>query len=344
MPLELVAIEPHKPILSEYIDGPIQPNQIRFQTEFAAAKHGTELGLYTSTSVGANQHYDSEWQMFFPNEASDIFPLGLGNMAVGSVTEVGSSVKRFKPSDKVFCYTNCRQTVTRNEDSADLRHLPEQMSWQAAVCIDPTEFALGAVRDGCVRVGDAVAVFGLGAIGLFILQLARVQGAETVFAIDPIALRREVAIDLGADAVFDPSSVDVSYQIKKATAKRGTDVSFEVSGNYTALHHAIRSVAFGGNVVTVAVYKEAKGGLELGAEWHLNRPNMISTRACSDPNREHPRWDDRRIIDTSFRLLRDGKLQSQPIVQPVVPFGDVVEAYIDIDQHPERSVKLGVTF
>jgi threonine dehydrogenase-like Zn-dependent dehydrogenase len=189
-----------------------------------------------------------------------------------------------------------------------------------------------------------MAVFGLGAIGLFIVQFAKMQGAEVVFAVDPIKLRREVAMKVGADAVFDPTVCDVSYEIKKATGKRGTDVNIEVSGNYNALHHAIRSVAFGGNVVTVAVYKEAKGGLELGAEWHINRPNLISTRACSDPNRDHPRWNDRRIIDTCFRLLRDGRLQTENIVQPVVPFKDVVDAYISISEHPERSIKLGVAF
>ena len=42
MPLELVAIEPRKPILRGYTDEPLEPNQVRFKTEFAAAKHGTE--------------------------------------------------------------------------------------------------------------------------------------------------------------------------------------------------------------------------------------------------------------------------------------------------------------
>ncbi|MBM3234893.1 zinc-binding alcohol dehydrogenase [Candidatus Poribacteria bacterium] len=344
MPLELVAIEQHKPILREYADSPLAPNQVRFKPAFAAAKHGTELGLYKGLSVDVRQRYDGEWQMFFPEAGRNIFPVGLGNMAVGVVAEVGSSVKKFKPSDRVFCHTNFRQTVTRNEDNADLRHLPEGMSWKAAVCIDPAEFALGAVRDGHVRVGDAVAVFGLGAIGLFIVQFARMQGAEVVFGVDPINLRREVAMKIGADAVFDPNACDASYEIKKATNKRGADVNFEVSGNYNALHHAIRSVAFGGNVVAVAVYKEAKGGLELGAEWHINRPHLISSRACSDPNRDHPRWNDSRIIDTCFRFLRDGKLQTADIVQPVVPFKDSVEAYIAISEHPERSIKLGVEF
>ena len=303
MPLELVAIEPHKPVLRQYTDAPLEPNQVRFKTEFAAAKHGTELGLYRAASVGARQRYDGEWQMFFPEEGRNPFPVGLGNMAVGVVTEVGSSVKRFKPFDRVFCHTNFRETVARPEDNTDLRHLPEGMSWKAAVCIDPAEFALGAVRDGHVRVGDAVAVSGLGAIGLFIVQFAKMQGAEFVFAVDPIELRREIALKIGADAVFDPTACDVSYEMKKANNKRGTDVNFEVSGNYNALHHAIRSVAFGGNVVAVAVYKEAKGGIELGAEWHINRPNLISTRACSDPNRDPSKFS------SQFRFSDENKIR-----------------------------------
>ena len=99
--------------------------------------------------------------MFFPDVGRNVFPVGLGNMAVGRVTEVGSSVNRFKLFDHVSCHTNCSETITLNEDSADLRRLPEGASWKAAVCIDPAALAFGAIRDGFVRVGDAVAMLGL---------------------------------------------------------------------------------------------------------------------------------------------------------------------------------------
>jgi threonine dehydrogenase-like Zn-dependent dehydrogenase len=159
-----------------------------------------------------------------------------------------------------------------------------------------------------------------------------------------LANRRAFAERLGAGLTLDPTQCDAGLEIKKAAAKRGADVTFEVSGNYSALHHAIRGVAFGGNVVAVAVYKECHGGLDLGTEWHFNRPNLIGSRACSDPNREHPRWDNRRIVETAFRLLRDGKIGDDAIVQPIVPFKDVVKAYMEIDTNPERSIKLGVKF
>jgi len=344
MPLELVAVAPRKPVLREYEDAPVKPNEVRFRCQYAAAKHGTELGMYRAEASWFRMPKDAETGLYMPGERAKLFPVGLGNMAVGVVTEVGADVKRFKVGERVFCHTHFRETVTRPEASADLRRWPDGMSWQAVMQVDPAEFALGAVRDGCVRVGDSAAVFGMGAIGLLTVQLAKLQGAELVIAVDPLPNRREFAQRLGADLALDPTQCDAGVEIKKATGKRGADVTFEVSGSYTALQQAIRGVAFGGNVVAVAVYKECHGGLDLGTEWHFNRPNLISTRACSDPNRDHPRWDNPRIINAAFRLLQQGRIGLDDMVQPIVPFQEVVEAYMAIDEHPERSIKLGVRF
>jgi threonine dehydrogenase-like Zn-dependent dehydrogenase len=154
-----------------------------------------------------------------------------------------------------------------------------------------------------------------------------------------------LAEKLGADLGLDPTACDAGLEIKRATDHRGADVAFEVSGSYEALHQAIRGVAFGGHVVTVATYKECKRGLDLGQEWHFNRPNLISTRAISDPNRDHPRWDAARCVQTAFELLRDDRVHAEDIVTPIVPFADIVEAYIHfVDEHPEQGIKLGVRF
>ena len=69
-----------------------------------------------------------------------------------------------------------------------------QLTPEAAVCIDPAHVAVVAVRDGNVRLGDRVAVFGLGAIGLLTVQAARASGAERVMAVDPLDTRRERAL------------------------------------------------------------------------------------------------------------------------------------------------------
>ena len=108
--------------------------------------------------------------------------------------------------------------------------------------------------------------------------------------------------------------------------------------------HCPPSTSTSGRVAPLAFYCGEAQGLWLGEEWHMNRLDMVSTRACSDPNRDHPMWDDRRIIDTAFGLLREGALSVDGLVTPIVPMDEAAEAYREIDEHPERSIKMGVRF
>jgi threonine dehydrogenase-like Zn-dependent dehydrogenase len=96
--------------------------------------------------------------------------------------------------------------------------------------------------------------------------------------------------------------------------------------------------------VPLAFYHGDARGLRLGEEWHMNRIDMISSRACSDPNREHPRWDDHRIRQVAFDLIRTGRVNTQGIVHPIVPFDEALEAYRMLDEHPETAIKLGVVY
>ncbi|MBM3216233.1 zinc-binding dehydrogenase [Candidatus Poribacteria bacterium] len=342
MPLELVATAPRTPILREYPEGELGAREVRVQSEHGAFKHGTELIEYRGESPFADSRYDSEWQIFVPTEKTTRFPMSLGNMTIGVVTEVGRDVTLLKPGDRVYRHCGMRETHVWAET---VPKLPDGMSWQAATCHDPLSFAIAALRDGHVRLGDHVAVFGLGAIGLLIAQCARLQGAASVVVVDPIELRRDLAIRQGAGAAIDPTTSDAGAEIRKHVGKRGADVCFEVSGNYTAMQHAIRGVAFGGNVVAVAYPGECRGGLNFGREAHFNIPNLIFARGCSDPNRDHPRWSWRRLEETAWRMLLDGAFDTDGIVYPIVPFEESADAFRDlVDQHPERSIKLGVKF
>jgi threonine dehydrogenase-like Zn-dependent dehydrogenase len=344
MPRELVAIAPHKPAIQAYDDPPLTGNEIRLRTEFAAPKHGTELAIYRGESAFTRGDWREDFAVFVPKETPQAphFPMRLGNMAVGIVTDVGPEVTQWKLGDRLFGHMPIRETQTVPETR--LHAVPDGMAPEAIVYLDPAEFALGAVRDANIRLGDTVAVFGMGAIGLMAAQMARLSGAEWVAVIDPIPLRREAALKHGADAAYNPNDVDVALEIKTTLPRPGVDVAIEASGAYRALHEAIRCTHFGGRVVPLAFYCGDAKGLWLGEEWHMNRIDMISTRACSDPNRDHPMWDDRRIIDTAFRLLRDGKLGVEGLVTPIVAIDDSADAYRDIDEHPERSIKMGVRF
>jgi threonine dehydrogenase-like Zn-dependent dehydrogenase len=320
---ELVAVAACQPVLREYQDGPVPAGHVRIQVTHGAPKHGTEMTMYHGLR-GAK------------------FPMGLGNMCVGEIIQVGEGVKDLAVGDRVAGYGSLRHTHTWAAER--VWPMPARMTWKEAVCFDPAQFALAGIRDGQIRLGDNVAVFGLGAIGQLVVQMAKQASQSFVAAIDPIQHRRELPLETGADLILDPGSDDVEAALKDATGGRGVDVVVETSANYRALDVGLRALAYGGTVAYVGWAKECQGGLDFGGPSHFNVPNIIFARACSDPNRDHPRWSFRRIMDTCWRWLGEGQFSCEEIVQPVVPFEECVAAYKDIDAHPEKSIKLGVEF
>ncbi|NOZ22018.1 MAG: zinc-binding dehydrogenase [Planctomycetes bacterium] len=342
MPRELIATDVCTPVLREYEDVEPKEGQVLVRTEFSACKHGTEAAMFHGEAGWMKKKRDPEMRLFVESdEERRLFPVSLGNMFVGAVEKVGPNVEGVQVGDKVFGHGGARDSYTLPANR--VREMPEGVTPQEIVCLDPAEFAYGAIRDGNVRIGDHVGVFGLGAIGLMCVQLAKVAGAAQVFAIDPVKSRREIALATGADVAFDPTEVDVALEIRKATDKVGLDVAIEYSGAPSALNEAVRSVGYGGTVAEGAVCKPSSPALQLGDEFHWNRTNIISTRACSEPTLDHPRWNNRRIIESGLELFIQKRLKADPIVTPTVPFAEAAEAYAKIDKDPETYIKLSFT-
>lgn len=114
-------------------------------------------------------------------------------MAVGTVVEIGDEATRFHAGNRVFGHFPIRGTQTVLESNADL--VPEGLSPEAAVCLDPLVMAL-ARRDAGVKLGDRVTVFGLGAIGFMAVQLTRITSADWVVAVvlDPFAADGDMGV------------------------------------------------------------------------------------------------------------------------------------------------------
>jgi threonine dehydrogenase-like Zn-dependent dehydrogenase len=372
MPRELIATAPRTPVLNTYDEPPLGEKQIRIRTVLASPKHGTELVGYRDDPA-AHRPYDAVWGAVMPRSStSGSWPKPLGNMAVGVVEETGPAVTRFKIGDRVFGHFSIRETHTVDEANADL--MPDGLSDEAAVCLDPAVMAF-AMRDGNIKLGDRVAVFGMGAIGLFAVQLAKLAGASQVIAVDLIPARRELALQLGADIAIDPrdGDGDGGLAIRKLTAPEGwepapldpnrghrliggyrerdtqlnqlgVDVAVEASGSVQALHQAVRATRYGGTICMLSFYGGDSAALRLGEEFHINRLQLVSARAESLPMRDFPAWNLDRLVRTTLDWLATGRLNASGIVTPIVPFSDSVDAYRSIDEHPEQSIKLGISF
>lgn len=348
MPREVVAVTQRRLVFQEYEDPLLKSDEIRIRSRLSAVKHGTTLTMYRGVSPFAEKTFDSKLGLFLKKEDRKgegwtVFPMHIGNITVGVVAEVGSDVTRFRAGDKVFGYLPVRETHTVTEDR--VQSAPEELSDEEMVCLDPAVVALMAVREGNVKIGEKVAVFGLGAIGLMAVQMGKLCGSSLVLGIEPFEKRRELAGNYGADILIDPGECDVGLEMKKATDGDGVDITIETSGSYQALHQAIRGTRYGGTIVPVSWYHGEAKGLNLGEEWHFNRQVLVSgARVESEPYRDHPRWDRKRIYDTVMKLFAQKRLNVEGMLDPVVKFDKVIEAYRMIDEEPWKTIKLAVRY
>jgi 2-desacetyl-2-hydroxyethyl bacteriochlorophyllide A dehydrogenase len=346
---ELLLVGPSDVRLSAYEEAPLQANEVRAQAVLSGISHGTELNIYRGTSPFHSKRFDKELRMFVEDADGQAYPRNLGYEWVGRVTEIGSQVTGFKAGDLVHLPSPHRQTQTfvagKQTLLGEVWPLPAGFDPDRAVMLALAGVALQTVHDAHVKIGDRIAIFGLGTIGLLAVQLARLNGAGWIEAIDPIPTRRKLAEAFGADRTLDPNSCNVAYEIKTTSPQRGVDTAIELSGNYGALNDAIRSVCVGGTVVAAGFYPGGGTALHLGEEWHHNRVTMVSSMGVwGCPHRDHPAWNRARIHETAAGLLERGLLRTDGLITHRFPFECAADAYRLIDQRPEDVVKVVLTY
>ena len=350
MPKAYYLVGPRTFELREYDDPPLGPRDVRLESVLSGISHGTELNLYRGTAPFAEKHFDREHRLFMPNEERAFRPMRLGYEMVSRVAAVGSEVTEVRVGDLVHSATPHGPTTTINMDQnaraqIPMQALPAGVSPRQAVFSALVGVALVAIHDAQIKVGDHVAVFGLGTIGLITVQLARLSGATYVAAVDPIAMRREVAASFGADEVIDPTQCDPGEVLKFRDGPHGVDVAIEASGTYPALQQAIRSAHMGGTVVTLGYYQGGASAVFLGEEWHHNRLNLVSSMGVWNcPSRYYPMWDRPRVAHTVMELLAQGKVQVEQLITQTFPYSQVPEAYRFIDEHPTETIKAVLTY
>lgn len=220
----------------------------------------------------------------------------MGHELAGEVVEVSADVVNVKPGDRVVIETVmgdgtcefCRvQQYNICEHLYDVRtkyvsraygqfvagpatksyKLPDHVSFEEAALIDTLSVCLHAQHRSGLSINDKVAIIGAGPIGLGQLLLAKASGADVVIS-DLVDASRDLARELGADAVVDaadPRAVDL---FREFTGGRGADIVFECAGGEAmpqTLSLATRIVRRGGKVVIVGGFD--KGELAIPLEW-----------------------------------------------------------------------------
>ena len=324
MPRELLLTAPHSLELARYEERPLREGEVRAEATVSGVSIGTELALFRGDSPFRTKRFDNDLRLFV-EDASAAFPTRLGYEWIGVVRELGAGVATPQVGERIHVPLPHRETQTFAAIGTPWLSLPNELSDERATLLQSTAIALQAVHDAEVRMGDGVAVFGLGTFGLLAVQLARLDGAALVVAVDPVTARRELALAYGADLALDPAACDVGLELKRSG--HVVDAAIEFSGRYEALQQALRCVRVAGLVVAAGFYVGDASPLRLGEEWLHNRLTMVaSMQGWGVPSRQAG-WDRQRLRATAAELLESGSLRSDELLTERAPFTSAPEIY-----------------
>ena len=150
----------------------------------------------------------------------------------------------------------CQAEYVRVPDAmVNLAPVPDGLSdEQVLMCPDILSTGFGGAESANIRIGDVVAVFAQGPIGLCAAAGAKLSGASVVIGVDRLAGRLAMSRQLGADHVIDASQVDPVEEIMRLTGGRGVDVAIEALGTQATFEAALRVLRPGGTLSSLGVY------------------------------------------------------------------------------------------
>ena len=138
---------------------------------------------------------------------------------------------------------------------ANLAPVPDGLSdEQVLMCPDIMSTGFGGAESANIQIGDIVAVFAQGPIGLCATAGAKLSGASVVIGVDRLANRLNMSTRMGADHVIDGSHVDPVEEILRLTSGRGVDVAIEALGTQATFEAALRVLRPGGTLSSLGVY------------------------------------------------------------------------------------------
>lgn len=299
---------------------PLQDDEVRVTALYSLVSPGTEMSIYRGEA-------SSPLEVQVPMGAGEFpFPLKYGYQVVGRVQAAGSAAAH-QVGDIVFANHPHQDQFTIPSDLTFA--VPAGIDAKAATFTNLLTVALNGLLDVPVRIGDCVAVSGLGIVGTFAAHLAG-RTADKIVLIDPVSQRRDLARSIRADAVVDPA--DAHEVIDDLTQGRGVDIFIEASGAAPALQNAINETGVEGTIVVLSYYANRKVTLSLSPEFHARRQRIVSSMVAMVGSGLQPRWSRQRRFDVAAKAL--ARIDTSQLITHEFPFWDARTAYELIDQHP----------
>lgn len=171
--------------------------------------------------------------------------------------------------------------------------------------------------------GDTVVVVGYGMIGAGVAAIAAASGAGQVFVIEPSEHRRDLALTQGADAAFDPSTVDVRREVLARTAKIGADLVVDCSGRPGNFGQVVELCRRGGRIVICGLGHES-------ATFDLNRIVYFERQIIGSLGYH---FDHQSVL----KMLASRRINPEPLLAETIPLKSIVTDGFDRHLNDARS-------
>jgi alcohol dehydrogenase len=229
----------------------------------------------------------------------------------------------------------CQAEFVRIPDAmANLELVPDELSdEQVLMCPDIMSTGFSGAEGGHVRIGDVVAVFAQGPIGLCATAGARLTGAARIFAVESIPARAAIARQLGAEIVIDQTTEDPVAAIMRLTGGRGVDVAIEALGTQDTFEMCLRVLRPGGVLSSLGVYS-GKLTLPLDA-FHAGLADISIVSTLCPGGKERMR----RLL----AVVGSARIDLRTLVTHRFTLDQIVEAYDLFSHQRDGVIKVAIT-
>ncbi|WP_339468330.1 NAD(P)-dependent alcohol dehydrogenase [Pseudomonas capeferrum] len=229
----------------------------------------------------------------------------------------------------------CQAEYVRVPDAmANLSPIPGSLNDEhVLMCPDIMSTGFSGAERGGVTIGDTVAVFALGPIGLCAVAGAKMLGATTIIGVDTVAARISVAREMGASHVVDFKQGNVVAQIMALTDGRGVDVAIEALGTQATFEWALRVLRPGGTLSSLGVYS---ADLRIPVDAYaagLGDYRIVSTLCPGGKERM------RRLME----VVASGRVDVSPLVTHRFRLDDIEAAYDLFANQRDGVMKVAIT-
>ncbi len=288
-----------------------------------------------------------------------VYPMVLGHEPAGVVVKTGPGVTGWSAGDAavlepaMYCY-HCEYCMSGHHNvCANLRFLsmpgepgffreyvnlplhnliplPRNLSLAEGTVVEPLAVIVHSLQFIALRFGETAVVFGAGPIGLLTIAALKLTGASRVWAVDPVAHRREMAKVMGADVAIDPAQSDPVREILTDTGQRGVDVAIDCASKDDSIDQCIQATRSAGRVVMTGIPSSDY----IRLPYHILRRREIAFYTVRRSNRDS---------ETALHMLAEQPRRFVPMLTHSRPLSEIQSAFELVERYSDGVGKFVLT-